>query len=139
MTRRIPIGRSLLLGLAVVLGSCTIFAQGSAAPTIKEIMKKVNGPTGVYFNLARELKADNPAWDEALLQTRSLVRHLGELPKIKPPQGDNASWDKLTRDYLARAQALDQAVQKRDRPAALAAHQQMGNPTCTNCHKAHRQ
>jgi cytochrome c556 len=114
-------------------------AQGEKTPEIKEIMAKLNKPTGIYFSIVRELKSDEPDWDEVKSQARTLDQLAAHLPRNLPPKGDRASWTMLAKDYAANAHQVQAAVQKMDRTAAMAALDKMGGKTCMTCHKTHRQ
>jgi hypothetical protein len=124
--------------LAVLVAGAGLGGAGPEAPDVKEIMKRANKPTGIYFNLKRDLEDDSPMWADMQAEARELAQLAAALSKQTPPKGDKASWAKRTRAYAADAQALAQAVAKRDKRAARAAHARMGGATCTNCHKAHR-
>jgi cytochrome c556 len=128
----------LLLLTALLSGLAAASAQGDREAGIKEIMAKLNKPTGIYYALVRELREEEPSWDEAKAQSKTLARLAAELPRHTPPLGDKASWAKLTRTYADNARAADQAVQKMDKAAAQAALGRMGERACNTCHEAHR-
>jgi hypothetical protein len=67
-----------------------------------------------------------------------LTQLIDALAKSKPSKGDAESWKKLTTDYLTHSRALEQAILKKDRNAALTAGRMMAPALCTTCHKAHR-
>lgn len=129
--------QSLVLALLIGLGA-SVEAQGDKVPETREIMARLNKPTGIYFALTRELKDAAPEWDDARTQSKTLSLLAAALPKNAPPKGDKASWDKLARAYADNAKAVEEAVKKMDKAAAQAALTRMGEPFCTNCHKAHR-
>lgn len=124
----------LLAGAAVGLGG----ADAEKDPDIKQIMQRVNKPTGLYFNLKKDLEDDDPMWADMRADAREVAQLVAALGKQTPPKGDKASWTKLTRAYADNAKGLYQAVSKKDKKAARAAIARMGGATCTNCHKAHR-
>jgi len=126
----------LLLGLVVL--TARVDAQGEKAPEIKEIMGKLNKPTGVYFSMARELKEDTPMWDEVQAQAKILAQQAAALAKTQPPKGDKASWDALVKAYADNARKAQTAVQRMDKTAAQAAMALMGKAACNKCHEAHR-
>lgn len=134
----------MLLGLLSVsaillLGHTLTSAQeAKELPSIKEIMREANKPTGLYFTLQRDLNSTNPDWAEAATSARELTQLIDALAKSKPSKGDAESWKKLTTDYLTHSRALEQAILKKDRNAALAAGRMMAPALCTTCHKAHR-
>jgi len=128
----------LALGLlaGTVLGLSA--TEADKTPTIKQIMQQANKPTGIFFNLKKDLEDDDPMWAEMRAESRELVQLADALGKQTPPKGDKASWMKLSRAYAADATKLDQAIAKRDRKAGRAAIARMGGATCTTCHKTHR-
>jgi len=125
----------LLLG-GMVLGLSG--AEPQKAPDIKQIMQRANKPTGIYFNLKKDLEDDDPMWTEMRAEARELAQLAAALGKQTPPKGDKTSWMKLSRAYADDAKGLYQAVAKKDSKAARAAIKRMGGTTCTTCHKAHR-
>jgi cytochrome c556 len=128
-------GRALVT--AILATACAIGAAADASD-VKEIMGKANKPTGIYFNLARDLKDDEPAWADVQPQARDLAKLAAALRKAMPPKGDKTSWDALTKAYAENAAALAAAAEKKDKNAAQAAHAKMGGDACMTCHKAHR-
>ena len=131
--RHIPV-MLLLASWGLGLGG----AEPAKALDIKQIMQQANKPTGLYFNLKRDLEDDDPMWTEMRAEARELAQLASSLGKQTPPKGDKASWLKLTRAYADEAKGLYEAVLKKDRRAARAAVARMGGATCTACHKVHR-
>jgi hypothetical protein len=127
-----------VLSFAVFTLTAPLGAQGDKVPEVKEIMAKLNKPTGTYFELVKELKDQATMWDEARLMSKTLAQQSAFLAKNPPPKGEKASWDTLTKVYIDNAKAVDAAVQKMDKRAAQAALMKMGGEACTACHKAHR-
>ena len=121
------------LAAALLLGA----APADKAPTVKEIMEQANKPNGLFFDLKRDLRDDDPMWEDMKSRAQELLRLAEALPKAKPPQGDKESWARLTRDNLAKVKALAQAVENQDRKAARAAHDRVG-AGCKGCHNIHR-
>jgi hypothetical protein len=124
--------------LAAGLLPGTAEARDEKAPDIKEIMKKVNSPTGLYSMVLRELKEQDVMWDDIKEPAKEIARLAALLGKNDPPQGDKASWQKLTKAYADDARALEKAVAKMDRKAAIAAQKRIGDDACMACHKVHR-
>jgi len=112
-------------------------AQGDKPPEVKEIMGKVNKPTGLYFNVAKELKESDPMWDDIKADAKEIARLGAVLGKNDPPKGDKDSWQKLTKAYADNTKALEAAVAKMDKEAAKAASDKIGK-SCEVCHKAHK-
>ncbi len=129
----------LLVGLIVLTGWLgRVDAQGAKAPDIKEVMSKLNKPTGIYFAMVRELREQEPDWAELKQNAQVLSKLSAGLARATPPKGDAASWNSLVKVYVENAKAADAAVQKMDKAAAVVALTKMGEPTCKNCHKVHR-
>jgi cytochrome c556 len=126
----------LLLGL--VVWTARVDAQAEKAPDIKEIMGKLNKPTGVYFSMARELKEDTPEWDEVKTQAKILAQQAAALTKTTPPRGEKSSWDVLVKAYADNAQKAQKAVERMDKAGAQASMALMGGMACNKCHEAHR-
>lgn len=131
----------LLTVLAALLGwTGGTDAQAGKVPTVKEVMAKVNkGPNSLCPTLGKAIKADTPNWEEIQKETKAFLTFAEALTRNDPPRGDRASWDKLTKAYLQNVKELDDAVQKKDKAAATAAHGKVAHSaSCNNCHKAHR-
>jgi len=129
----------LLVGLVVLTAwKGQVGAQGDKVPDIKEVMGKLNKPTGIYFSMTRELREQAPDWDELKQNARVLAQLSAGLARTTPPKGDKASWNSLVKVYIDNAQAAQAAVQKMDKAATQAALARMGEPACRNCHKVHR-
>ena len=127
-----------ILALALLLVNRPAGAGTADAPTVKEIMKKANSPTGIYANLGQDLKDDNPSWPDIQQEAKDLAKLASQLRQATPPRGDKDSWDKLTKAYADNAKTLAQATAKMDQAAARAAWATMGGDACKTCHKAHR-
>jgi hypothetical protein len=106
---------------------------------IKMIMKKAHSPTGLLYNIGKDLKDDEPDWDNIQQETKELADLAGMLGKNKPPLGDKDSWTRLTASYLDMAKALDAAAKKKDLSGSKSVQARMANDnTCKSCHKVHR-
>jgi cytochrome c556 len=131
----------LLTALALSFAAASAEAQGDKVPAVKDIMMKVNKPTGLYFNIGKELREKDPMWPEVQQDAKEVARLAALLGKNAPPKGDKESWEKLTKEYAANAAALEKAVAAKDQAAAKAAWAKMGGDggaACNACHKAHR-
>jgi hypothetical protein len=124
--------------LAVVVALSPVGAQDNKAPTIKQVMKKLNsGQNSITTTIGKELRDDAPMWDDIKKETLEYVKFVDALGKNDPPRGEKDSWAKLSKEYVESARALDDAAQKKDRKAALAAHTKITN-ACKTCHMEHR-
>jgi cytochrome c556 len=112
-------------------------ARDDKAPDTKEIMKKVGSPTGLFFDVAKELKENDPMWEEVQQKTKEISKLLESLGKATPPKGDKDSWAKLTKAYADNAKNLEKAAAKMDLKTARDFSEKMKN-SCTACHKVHR-
>jgi cytochrome c556 len=128
-------GGLTLAAVAILAGPA--LAQDKA-PTIKEIMARLNKPGGIYPSISKELKADDTDWDEVHDQAKTFAKLAAELGKNTPPVGAADSWAKLTKEYADNARALEEAAGKKDRTAANAARARLGDASCKSCHTAHR-
>jgi cytochrome c556 len=133
---KILVGMLALLAGSWALGALT--ADEDKLPSVKEIMKKANSPTGIHATLGQDLKDDAPNWDDIQDQARELLQLADALAKNKAPKGDPDSWKKRTKAYLDNAQELEKAAGKRDKRTALAAHGRMGGDACKACHTEHK-
>ena len=125
---------SLMPVLALI--SPAVPAQGEKVE-IKQIMAKVNKPEGLYFAVAKELKAEDTNWDDVKKDTKEIARLGALVGKNDPPKGEKDSWQTLTKAYAENTKALETAAAKMDKTAAQAASEKIGT-SCTVCHKAHR-
>jgi hypothetical protein len=127
--------------LALLAGAVLVLNSGGAVakdPTIKEIMTRLHkGANAPLFRLKKELQAPQPDWGDVQKTTREFASLGAALEKDEPPRGGKESWAKLTREYAGSARTLDEAAQRKDKPAALAAQARLAG-TCMACHKAHR-
>jgi hypothetical protein len=128
----------LLTALALSLAAASAEAQGDKVPPVKEIMGKLNKPTGLYFNIGKELRENDPMWADVQKDAKEVAKLAAVLGKNAPPRGDKESWAKLTKDYAANAVTLEKAAAAKDQAAARAAYAKMGGETCNTCHKAHK-
>lgn len=124
--------------IALILGPAA--ADEDKVPSIKDVMKKVNkGPTSLSVTLGKELKAGEPNWSEIQKHTKEVAKLVAALEKNMPRKGSADSWKDLTKEYVASAKELDEAAEKKDKDAALAAHKKIsGMAVCKSCHTAHR-
>jgi len=111
--------------------------QGKRRP-IAEIMGKLTkGPQSLTTVIGQELEADPPPWDKLQSQSKEFAELARTMGKYDPPKGSKESWAKMTSAYTDSAVALEQAVEAKDKNAALAAHQTLSN-SCKACHSEHK-
>lgn len=115
----------------------TANAEDKKAPTSKEVMKAVNGKTGLCAKTSgfgKDMK-----WEDAAKAAKNL-KEMGEaLGKAEPKKGDKESWAKLTKAYAERSTAISDAVEKKDAEALDKAVKAFtAGKTCMECHSAHK-
>lgn len=126
----------LLAGFS--LAAVTIGAQEGKPPTVKEIMRRLHKDSACPNVIVRtELQDAQPDWAKVQGLAMDFVTLGTALGKNDPPRGERKSWTRLSGEYLDLAKTLDLAAQKKDRGAALAAHERL-NKSCKGCHDAHR-
>jgi len=126
--------------LAVALWVLPAGAQNGKPPTAKELMQKLNkGPNSLCPTIGKELKAENPSWEQVQKDAKEFVTLATALAAAKPPKDEDNTWDKHAKAYAADARALESAVDKKDKAAAQKAHAKLANmKTCNDCHGLHR-
>src|SRR3954463_7861819 len=110
---------ALVLGAAGL--SVRVQAEKDAAPSLGEIMRKLNGGTNsMTRNLELDLKEDEPDWEGIQESTAEYTKLVALLEQGTPRMGGKASWERLARGYAANARALDGAARRKDRGGASA-------------------
>lgn len=126
-----------VFGLGMALS--VVQAQTTKVPDVKEIMKRMNkGNDALMPVLRKGLQEASPNWAEIQKEAKEFNSLAAAMEKNTPPMGSKDSWSRLTSGYAGITQALENAAQKMDKSAALAAHAKL-KMTCMTCHKAHRQ
>jgi cytochrome c556 len=111
--------------------------RGRNSP-IRQIMAKLGRPReSLTPVIGNELKQDPPPWDALAPQTKEYSQLVADLARHDPPKGTKESWTQQTGAFGELATELDEAVQAKDRDAALAAHAEITN-SCMGCHREHR-
>jgi len=114
-------------------------AAASGVPTISDIMQQVNrGKGSLHREVGEALQAESVDWAAIEPKAKNYAALADFLGKNDPPKGDKASWESLSKAYAADAQGLYAAAEKKDKEAALAAHQKLSD-SCMGCHRAHRE
>jgi cytochrome c556 len=120
-------------------GSGGATAAAGGTPSISDIMQQVNRrKSGLHSEVGEALQAEPVDWATIEPKTKNYAALADFLGKNDPPKGDKASWESLTKAYAADAQTLHAAAEKKDKDAALAAHQKL-NDSCMGCHRSHRE
>lgn len=109
-----------------------------STPSAHDIMETINkGKPSMHKQIGIDLAAIPPKWDDVASQMPQYVELASALPNASPERGDEASWKVLATAYAAGAVALNEAVEAKNQPAALAAHTAL-NQSCKPCHDLHR-
>lgn len=131
-------GYAALLAVVAVLGTVTSSSAEQDDPSIKEIMTKAHkGGDAILGKIGKGLGAKEPAWDDLAKLSKELQTLGTALGKAKPAKGEQASWDKLTKEYNANAKDLVAAVEKKEQKDAQAAQKKLSG-SCMGCHSAHK-
>ena len=106
-------------------------------PSISDVMRKVNSKMGLSKAVGKALRGDTVSWSDVEKQTKEIVEHIEDLGKNTPPKGSKESWEKLTKEYLENAKALNEAVKKKDKAKATEVMMKIGR-SCGACHNVHQ-
>jgi cytochrome c556 len=132
MVRKIALALAMLVAVGFAVSTS---AQDKKTPSSKEIMKKVNGKTGLCAKCGELSKTEK--WEDALKTAKDL-KEMGEaLGKNKPKKGEAESWEKLTKAYAEQTAAIFKAVEAKDADKVKSA---IGAFTkgCKTCHDSHK-
>jgi cytochrome c556 len=120
------------------IGADRIGAADDAAPSIEDIMTKINKKNvGLHSDVGTALKAGTVDWDALAKKTKEYATLAAALGKNDPPKGSKMSWAKLTKAYADDATALNAAAEKKDKTVAAATLRKLQGQ-CMACHSAHR-
>jgi hypothetical protein len=116
------------LGGLLLLAWCGLTeADEGALLSVKDVLKKAHsGPKSILTQLNMQLRAGELDWAAVEKNTHQLVELATALRKNQPPQGDKASWDKLTKQYLENAKKLNDAAAEHDKALALSTRAKLG-------------
>jgi cytochrome c556 len=130
---------ALMAGLAAAVAQVRVGAQSEDTPSIKEVMQKLHkGAKAPLIMVRKDVQANPPKWDEVKKLTKDFVILGAGLAKNDPPRGDKGHWTKLANQYFENAKAMDDAAQKEDKSAVLAARGKL-TASCKACHDAHQE
>jgi hypothetical protein len=116
---------AVVAALAVLLVGQT-GAKNLAPKTIKEVMTEGHKGSPALCAKANMGKATKE-------EAAKLLALYEDLPKAKPPKGEEASWKKKTEDLIAATKKLAANPEDKD---AIAGYKAAVN--CMGCHSAHR-
>jgi hypothetical protein len=103
-------------------------------PTISEIMLKGHKGTDAYIAKIKGAVKDGK-WEDAEEYAKTLAVFGENLGKNKPPKGEAASWEKLTKKYAENTKLVHKGTKDKD---AKAVNKGLGGINCMECHKAHK-
>jgi hypothetical protein len=109
-------------------------------PDISEIMAKAHGKTDGYIAQI-STAAKGAKWDDAAKTGKDFTLIADALAKNKPPKGDAKSWETLTKKYIAGVKTVNDAIEKKDAKAVMAAFDRKTGVVCASCgacHAAHK-
>jgi len=131
-------GFAATVAAVAVVGLMPLSAADDKAPSVSDIMKKCNGgPKGLCAMIGKALQAKEPNWEEIQKESKDLADCAAFLPKTKAPKGDQASYEKLSKNYVDITKDILAAADKKEQKDAVAAQKKLTG-TCMECHKAHR-
>jgi hypothetical protein len=127
MKKLIPV----MAAVAMLVGGAVWLRAADTKTTkadIKELMRKTNkGEESPMGKLSKELKADEPSWDE-------VQKQLKELRALSSALADCEETNKRAAEgYQKGVTALDEAATKKDKAAAVEARSKLLN-SCFTCH-----
>jgi hypothetical protein len=118
------------VALAVIAAGAVWLRADDKKPTkadIKELMKKTHkGEDSPLGKLSKELKSEEPSWDEVQKQVKELNNMASALASC-----DDTS--KVAGNFQKSVTALDAAATKKDKAAAVEARQMLFK-SCGACH-----
>lgn len=113
-------------------------ATATETVTAADVMRGLNRrQSGLHNQLGTALKADSIDWSMIQPKAQEYATLAAALGRTEPAKGDKASWEALTTTFAENARALNAAIQKNDKDAALNVHDQISQ-SCMTCHQAHR-
>ncbi|HQR08749.1 MAG TPA: cytochrome c [Gemmatales bacterium] len=104
---------------------------------IEEIMEKGFKKGGLRHQISTEVDKDKPNWPDVEKKSVELKKLCDALCKEKQPQGEAASWKKLTEELTKNTKSLGDAAGRKDHANAKAFVAKINN-SCKECHDIHR-
>lgn len=126
--------------LLVLAASMFVLSGAFAAvlhDDIEAIMKKAFKKGGLRQQINTEIDKDKPNWPEVETKTGELKKMCDALCNEKQPQGEAASWKKLTEDLAKNVKSLGDAAGRKDQANAKVFMAKVNN-SCKECHDIHR-
>jgi|YNPBryunderm2012_1023409.scaffolds.fasta_scaffold34446_1 cytochrome c556 len=124
-----------MAGVVAVAGIASGLSAQDKGPSIKQIMKAMNGPKGFVAKTVDAGKAGN--WDEAAKYGSKAAECAAALGKNTPKKGDAASWEMLTKKYAQVGADIEAAAKAKDLDKLQDAAKTFG-AACKNCHSMHK-
>jgi cytochrome c556 len=136
--------KSLICGVSlaalVVAGliSARVDAAADDPASVEFVMKKLfAGKSAANNTLKAAAKSESPDWTKVKEASDLFSKYVPDLGKNEPPQGDKASWAKLTKGLADQTKTLASAVDKKDAEQLKATTKAIGG-SCKACHATHR-
>lgn len=130
---------AVMAGLVTATLQVSVGAQDQDNPSVKQIMRKLHkGSEAPLVMVKKDVQSNPPKWDDVKKLTKDFVILGAGLAKNDPPRGDKEHWTKVANEYFESAKAMDDAAQKEDKSAVLAARTTLMR-SCKACHDAHQQ
>lgn len=131
---------AVLGGIVLVQTTGVTAADKKEIPSIEDIMSKGHAG-GKSLMKGIDKDAADGKWDAAAAKAKIFAGFGEALGQNKAPQGDAASWKKLTEKYKASTKAVEDAVKKKDAKSVADALEKMGpkSGACKECHDIHKE
>ncbi|MCS7166403.1 MAG: hypothetical protein RMI91_00490 [Gemmatales bacterium] len=128
----------LVLGMLLMVFGSVALALRQDIPGVDEIMDITHRvKKGLKDQLEVEAKKPKPDWAKMQKDAKEFTRLISLMEKNDPPKGAKASWVKLCREYTEDVAKVEEAVNKKDAKAVLAAIKAL-DKKCDECHDKHR-
>ena len=122
-------------GVVAVAGIASGLSAQDKGPSIKQVMKAMNGPKGFVAKTVAAGKSGD--WDMAAKYGAKAAECSAALGKNTPKKGDAASWEMLSKKYAEVGADIESAAKAKDLDKLQAAAKTFGS-ACKTCHSAHK-
>jgi cytochrome c556 len=136
MVRKFAMAVAMMVAIGFTMSSSAQDKKDEKkVPSVKEVMKKVNGKMGLCAKCGELSKGEK--WEDALKTAKELNEYGEAMGKNKPKKGEAESWEKLTKTYAEQTGAILKAIEAKDSAKTKEA---IGTFTkaCKTCHDAHK-
>ena len=127
------LGMLATLSLTFDLSNAADKKEPSKKDRVKELMIQTHkGDNSPLMKVDRELKAEQPAWEEVQKHTKALVEVKKVMLEVGGPEVDFGY--RSGKEYVKSVGDLETAAQKKDKQAASVAFQSI-KASCASCHR----